>query len=180
VVEEKDPLHVETDVVTRKTLHELLVVHFDGLDFSRDVRGGECNNHSSFDDTSLDTSDRDSTDATNFVDVLEWKAEWLVGRTSWWLDGIDGVEEGLAFHGTALDLLGPALVPWHAIIVGQSSTAYQPIREGFELGRFLQHVVTMPAGDGYKRDSLGVVADLFNESRGLLHNFVEAILTPLE
>ena len=37
----------------------------------------------------------------------------------------------------------------------------------------------MPAGDGYKRDSLGVVADLFNESRGLLHNFVEAILTPL-
>ena len=125
MVDGKAPLHVETDVVTRNTLLELLVVHFNGLDFSRDVRGGECNNHSSLDDTSLDTSDRDSTDATNFVDVLEWKAEWLVGRTNWRLDGIDGVEEGLAFHGTALNLLGPALVPLHTIIVGQSSTASQ-------------------------------------------------------
>ncbi len=37
----------------------------------------------------------------------------------------------------------------------------------------------MPAGNRYKRDSFGVVADLFNESGSLLHNFVEAVLTPL-
>jgi hypothetical protein len=159
------------------------VVHFDGLDFSGDVRGGECDNHSSFDDTGLDTADRDSTDTTNLVDILERKAEWFVGGTSWRFDGVDGVEQGLAFGRTALDLFGPALVPWHAIKAGKSSSAKRPIsanKEGYELARFLQHVVTMPAGDGYKRDSLGVVADLFDKRRSLLHNFVEAILTPLE
>ena len=174
-----DPLHVETDVVTRKTLLKLLVVHFDRLDFSGDVRGSKCDNHSSLDDTSLDTTDRDSTDTTDFVDILEWQAEWLVGGTSWRFDGVDGIKESLAFNGTALDLLGPALVPLHAIIFGKSSSTDQPIRGGYELAGFLQHIVTMPAGDGYKRDGLGVVADLFNESRSLLHNFVEAILTPL-
>lgn len=64
----------------------------------------------------------------------------------------------------------------HRAPIGQC----RQIRKGYELGRFLQHVVTMPAGDGYKRDSLGVVADFFDERRSLLHNFVEAILTPLE
>ena len=156
------------------------MVHFDRLDFSGDIRGGECDNHSSFDDTSLDTTDRDSTDTTNLVDILERKAEWFVGGTSWRLDGVDGVEQGFAFDRTALDLLGPALVPWHAIIVDKSSSTYRPIRKGYELARFLQHVVAMPAGYGYKSDSLRVVADLFDERRSLLHNFVEAILTPLE
>ena len=68
------------------------MVHFDGLDFSGDVRGGECDNHSRFDDTGLNTADRDSTDTTDLVDILERKAEWLIGGTSWWLDGVDGVE----------------------------------------------------------------------------------------
>jgi hypothetical protein len=183
VIDIEHPLHVKTDVVTRKTFHKLLVVHFDGLDFSGDVRGSECDNHSSFDDTGLNTADRDSTDTTNLVDILEGKAKWFVGGTSWRLDGVDGVEQGLAFDRTALDLLGPALVPWHAIMsvshrapIGQ----YRPKKKGYELARFLQHVVTMPAGDGYKRDSLGVVANLFDERRCLLHDFVEAILTPLE
>jgi hypothetical protein len=54
------------------------------------------------------------------------------------------------------------------------------MKKGHELDRFLQHVVAMPAGNGYKRDSLGVVADLFDKRTSLLHNFVEAILTPLE
>jgi hypothetical protein len=103
------------------------VVHFDGLDFSGDVRGGECDNHSGFDDTSLNTADRDSTDTTNLVDILERKTEWFVGGTSWRLDGVDGVEQGLAFDRTALDLLGPALVPLHAIIIGKSSSTYRPI-----------------------------------------------------
>jgi hypothetical protein len=58
------------------------MVHFDGLGFSGDVRGGECDDHSSVDDTCLDTADRDSTN-TNLVDILERKAEWLVGGTSW-------------------------------------------------------------------------------------------------
>lgn len=179
MVNGEDLLHVETDVVTRITLLKLLVVHFDRLHFGGDVRRSKSDNHSSLDDTSLDTTDRDSTDTTDFVDILERQAEWLIGGTNWRLDGVDGIKEGLAFDSTALDLLVPALVPWHAIIVGKSSSTCRPIREEYELGRFLQHVVTMPAGNRYKRNSLGVVADLLNESRSLLHNFIEAILTPL-
>jgi len=127
VIDIEHPLHVKTDVITRKTFHQLLVVHFDGLDFSGDVRGSECDNHSSFDDTGLDTADRDSTDTTNLVDILERKAEWFVRGTSWRLDGVDGVEQGLAFDRTALDLLGPALVPCHAIIAGKPPSSYRPI-----------------------------------------------------
>ena len=172
-------LHVKTDVVTRKTFHKLLVVHLDGLDFSGDVGGGESDHHSGLDGTSLDTTDGNCSDTTNLVDVLEGKTEWLVGRTSWRLDGVDGIEQGLAFDRTTLDLLGPALVPCHAIM---SVSLRAPIgeKEGYELAGFLQHVVTVPPRDGYKRDSLGVVADLFDERRCLLHDFVEAILTPLE
>ena len=163
MIDIENPLHVKTDVVTRITMLKLLVVHFDRLDFSGDIRGSECDNHSSFDDTGLNTTDRNSTDTTNLVDILERKAEWFVGWTNWRLDGVDGVEQGPAFDRTALDLLGPALVPWHAIIVVKSSSTRRPIRKGYELGRFLQHVVTMPARDGHKRNSLRVVADLFDE-----------------
>jgi hypothetical protein len=110
----EDSLHVETDVIARTTLNKLLVVHFDGLDFSSDIRGCECDNHSGLDDTSLNTTDRDSSDTTDFVDILKGEAEWLVGGTNWRLDGVDGIEEGLAFDRATLDLLGPTLVPWHA------------------------------------------------------------------
>jgi len=153
-------LHVETDIVTRNTFYKLLVVHFDGLDFSGDARGSKCNNHPGLDDTSLDTANRDSANTTNFVDILKGKAKWFVGWTNWRLDGVDGFEESFAFNGTTLDLLGPTLVPWH-------------------VGRFLQHVVTMPAGNGYECDGLGVIADLFNEGRSLLYDLIEAVLTPL-
>lgn len=174
----EDPLHVETDIVTRNTFYKLLVVHFDGLDLSGDARGSECNNHSGLDDTSLDTADRDSTNTTNFVDILKGKAKWLVGWTNWRLDGVDGFEEGFAFNGTTLDLLGPTLVPWHTIIVVSRMITVSSSR--YELGGFLQHVVTMPAGNGYECDGLGVIADLFNEGRSLLYDFIEAVLTPLE
>ena len=38
----------------------------------------------------------------------------------------------------------------------------------------------MPAGDGDEADGLGVVADLLDEGRRLLDNFVEAVLAPLQ
>lgn len=47
------------------------------------------------------------------------------------------------------------------------------------LGGFLQHVVAVPAGDGNKGNSLGVVANLLDEGRRLLDDFVEAVLAPL-
>jgi hypothetical protein len=108
-------LDVETDVVSRKTLNKLLVVHFNGLDFSSHVRRSEVNDHASLDDTSLDTANGHSTNTTDLVDILEGETKRLVGGTNWRLDGIDGIEEGLALDNTTLGLLGPALVPWHAV-----------------------------------------------------------------
>jgi hypothetical protein len=64
-----DVLHVEADVVTGKTLSELLVVHLDGLDFSGDVGGSEGDDHTGLEDTSLDTADRNRSNTTNLVDI---------------------------------------------------------------------------------------------------------------
>ena len=107
-------LDVETDVVTGDTLLELLVVHLDGLDFSGHVGRSEGDDHAGLDDTSLNTTDGHRTDTANLVNILERKTEGLVGGTDGGLDGIDGIEEGLALDDTSLGLLGPALVPRHA------------------------------------------------------------------
>src|SRR5712671_2148822 len=110
-----DLLYVETNVVARNSFNKLLVVHFDRLDFSGDVGGSKCDNHSSLYNTGLDTTDRDSSDTTNFVDILERKAERLVRGTSWRLDVVDCVEKGLALQcDTTLAFPGPAFIPWHA------------------------------------------------------------------
>ena len=90
------------------------MVHFDGLDFGGDVCGGEGDDHTCLDDTSLDTTDGHRTNTTNLVHILERKAKWLVGRTAGGLNGVDGIKEGLALGNTALAFLGPALVPRHA------------------------------------------------------------------
>lgn len=49
----------------------------------------------------------------------------------------------------------------------------------YSLGGLLQHVVTVPAGNGDESDRLGVVTDLLDEVGGLLDDFVETILAPL-
>jgi len=47
------------------------------------------------------------------------------------------------------------------------------------LGGLLQHVVSVPPGDGDEGDALGVVSNLFDEVGGFLDNFVETLLAPL-
>jgi hypothetical protein len=153
-------LNVETDIVTGVALLELLVMHLDGLDFSGHVGRSKGNDHAGLDDTSLDTTDGHSPNTTDLVDILERETEGLVGGTGGGLDGVDGVEEGLTLDDTTLGLLGPTLVPWH-------------------VGRLLQHVVSVPSRDGDEGNGLGVVSDLFDETRSLLDDFVETVLAPL-
>merc|ERR1719150_574549 len=71
-----------------------------------------------------------------------------------WDDGVKGVEEGGAVGLAFLALNVPSLVPAHV------------------LGG-LQHVVSMPSGDGDEGNSGGVVADLLDESRDLLLDLLE-------
>lgn len=154
-----DVLDVETDVVTGNTLDKLLVVHLDGLDLSGDTSGGEGDDHTGLDDTSLDTTDGNRANAANLVNILEGKAEGLVGRTGGGVDGIDSLEEGLA-GGLRLGLLLPALVPG-------------------AVGGGVDHVVTVETGDGHEGNVLGVVADLLDEVGGLLDDLGETGLGPL-
>lgn len=156
----RDVLHVEADVVTGETLGKLLVVHLDGLDFSGDVGGSEGNDHTGLDNTSLDTADGHRSNTTDLVDILEGKTEGLVKRTLGGLDGVNGLEEGLARVLARLGLALPSLVPG-------------------AVGGDGKHVVTVEAGDGDESDSLGVVADLLDEVGGLLDDLLESGLGPL-
>jgi hypothetical protein len=152
-------LDVEANVVTGKTLGKLLVVHLDGLDFSGDTSGGEGDDHAGLDHTSLNTTDGNRADTTNLVDILEGKTEGLVGRTAGGVDGVNGLEEGLAGD-LGLGLLLPSLVPG-------------------AVGGVVDHVVTVEAGDGHEGNVLGVEADLLDETGGLLDDLLVTGLGPL-
>lgn len=156
-----DVLDVEADVVTGHTLSELLVVHLDGLDFSGDVGGSEGNDHTGLKDTSLDTADGHSSNTTDLVDVLEGQTQGLLGGTLGGLNRVNGVEEGgtLDLVLAVLGELGPALVPG-------------------SVGGLLQHVVAVEARDGDEGNGLGVVADLLDEGRCLLDDFLVTLLLP--
>jgi len=155
-----DVLDVEADVVTWEGLGELLVVHLDGLDLSGELAGGEGHNHVGLEDSSLHTADGDSADTADLVHVLEGQTEGLVGGTCGGLDGVEGIDEGLAGGLAALALDFPTLEPGH-------------------VGGGLEHVVTVPAGDGHEGDGLGDVADLLDVSGDLLLDLVEALLRVL-
>lgn len=155
-----DVLHVEADVVTRVALSELLVVHFNGLDFSGDVGRSKGDDHTGLKNTSLNTADGNSSNTTNLVHILEGKTEGLVGGTLGGLNGVDGLEQGLSGGLASLGLLFPTLVPG-------------------AVGGDGQHVVTVETGDGDKGNSLGVVADLLDEVGSLLDDFLVTGLGPL-
>lgn len=155
-----DVLDVEANVVTGNTLHKLLVVHLNGLDFSGDTSGGEGDDHTGLDDTGLDTADRNCANTADLVHILEGQTEGLVGRTAGGVNGINGLKEGLAGRLASLGLLLPTLVPG-------------------AVGGHFDHVVTVETGDGDEGNSLGVVSDLLDERGSLLDDFLETSLRPL-
>ena len=82
-------LDVESDVVTRLSRLELLVVHLDGLDLSGHLRGGESHGHAGLEDAGLDAADGHCADSADLVHILEGKAE---GKIVGALGGDDGVK----------------------------------------------------------------------------------------
>jgi len=92
-----DVLDVETDVVTWDGLFELLVMHLNRLDLRGKVGWGELDSHTGLEDTSLDSSNWNCTDTRDLVDILEWKSEWLLNRSLWLLELIEGFIESFTF-----------------------------------------------------------------------------------
>jgi hypothetical protein len=144
---DRDVLDVESDIVTWKTLNESFVVHFDGLDFSGNVRGGKSNDHAGLDDTGFDTADGNCSNSTDFVHVLERETEGLVGGSNGGLDGVDSLKESESLGSSGFGLFLPTLEPGH-------------------VGGLLNHVVAVPSRDGDEGNSLGVVTwDISARSR---------------
>jgi len=159
-----DVLDVEANVVAGKSLGEGLVVHLHRFDLSGDVGGGETDDHARLDDTGLDTTDGHCSDTANLVDVLEWETKGLVGGALRRDDGVQGVDEGHTGGDGSLDVLGPTL-----FLLAIAVSSGPP---GHLLG-FLQHVVSVPSGNGAEDDFLGIVSDLLNVTLDFLTDFQE-------
>merc|ERR1711871_517348 len=76
-------------------------MHLDGLALSGGSEWTEGDSHGWLDDTSLNSTNWDSSDTRDLINILEWKSKWLEDWSLWWLDGIKSLEEILS------------LVPWH-------------------------------------------------------------------
>lgn len=93
--------------------------------------------------------------ASNFVDVLQWQTQRFVCWASWWQDGIQGFQEGLAGGISFLPFHTPPLVPGHLV-------------------RWLQHVISMPSRDWHKSNSLWIVTNLLDVGRNFILDFRES------
>merc|ERR1719449_23611 len=77
-----------------RSLSEGLVVHLYGFHLSGDVGGSEGDDHAGLEDSSLHTTHRDRSNASNFVDVLEGHTQRLTGGSLGGEDGVKGFEQG--------------------------------------------------------------------------------------
>ncbi|KAF4524402.1 hypothetical protein B566_EDAN009318 [Ephemera danica] len=127
-------LDIEANIVSG---HSLL------LNFSGEVDRGEGDNHARFHHTSLHTAHGHRSNTTDLVYVLQGETQGLLGRSAGRKDGIKGLNQALAISIAFLALNLPSLEPGHLV-------------------RGLEHVVSVPAGDGNKSDGGGVVTNLLD------------------
>ena len=86
---------------------------------------------------------------------LKGKSERLVSWSGWWDDGIKSLQESHTAGITLLPLNLPSLVPGHLV-------------------RGVDHVVSVPSGDGDKWNSNWVVSDLLDEVGNLLLDLLKS------
>ncbi|KAI4322235.1 hypothetical protein L6164_021946 [Bauhinia variegata] len=70
------------------------MVHLNRLNFSCQSRGTKGDNHTRLENTSLNTTNGDSSNTTNLVNVLKWKTKGLVSGPLWLIDLVQGFKEG--------------------------------------------------------------------------------------
>ena len=71
-------LDIEANIVPRKSSTQSFMVHFNRLYFSCNIGWSKGDHHARFENTSLHSAHRDSTNATNFVDILEGQTQGSV------------------------------------------------------------------------------------------------------
>lgn len=89
--------NVESDIVTGSGFLDGFVMHFDGFNISGNVSGGEGNVHVRLQHTGFDSSDGDSSDTTDFVNILEGKSQRFVGGSFGGDDGVQSFNEARSF-----------------------------------------------------------------------------------
>jgi len=149
-----DVLDVEANVVSGNSFGKGLVVHLHRLDLSAQAIGGEGDDHTRLDNTSLDTTHGNCSNASNFVNILKGKSKRLVCRSGGGDNGVKCLQESGTAGLALLPLDVPSLVPRH-------------------VGASLQHVVAVPPRDGDEGDTSRVVSDLLDEARHLLLDLFE-------
>ena len=143
-----DASDVKSNVVSWLGRFNLFVMHLNGFGFSSEGKRSERNNHTGLEGSSFNTTDWDSSDTTNFVNILEWESEWLLRWSLWWVEIVEGLEESWS------------LVPWHVVL---SVLIFRS-----------DHVITAPSRD-WDEGNLGwVVSNLLEESFHLTFNFLVA------
>merc|ERR1740129_1242118 len=149
-----DILNVESDVVAGNGLGQRFVVHLDCLDLSGQLVRSEGDDHAGFHDSSLNTTNGNCSNSSNFVNILKGQTEGLVCGASGGNDGIEGFQERCSLTGSLLGGDLPALVPGH-------------------VGGGFNHVVAVPSGNGHESNSGGIVSDLLDETLNFLDDFLE-------
>jgi len=153
-----ESLDVDSDVVSRSSLLDGLVVHFDGEQFSFDTSGGESNGAARLHGTLFNSASDNITDTLDLVHSRDGHTNWFLG---WSLRAVDnvvqGVQQGLSFDFLLLWLDLESLVPRH-------------------VGGLFDEVVSLESGHGHERDLLGLEANLGKHLLDLSLDFLVSFL----
>mmetsp|Transcript_2520 Transcript_2520/g.9506 ORF Transcript_2520/g.9506 Transcript_2520/m.9506 type:complete len:484 (+) Transcript_2520:83-1534(+) len=95
--------YVETNIVSRNSLWNRLVMHLNGFNLRDNLGWCEVNLHTWFDDTGLNTSNWNCSDTSNLVHILEWKTEWFSSRSLRRNNVVQGLQKRFS------------LVPFHVV-----------------------------------------------------------------
>ncbi|KAK1346880.1 hypothetical protein QTO34_000740 [Cnephaeus nilssonii] len=93
-------LDIEAHIVPRKSFTQIFMVHFKRIYFSSNVDWSKGDHHYRFENTSLYSAHRDSTNTNNLVNIL--KGQMLVSWTSWWQNAIQSFNRARRGGGVVL------------------------------------------------------------------------------
>lgn len=83
--------NIESYVVSWVGQINLLVVHLDGFNLASEIPWSEGDIGFFLKNTSLNPSDSNGTMSLDFVNIVDWNSQWLLGWSFWGLKQVNGV-----------------------------------------------------------------------------------------